>query len=200
MDVLPFKIVILIASKDPRVFMRMVQTISKFSKYTLTPAGQECLLNTCMVRSHMQVKMGYDIVVTRLSITYDLHSFFDHPAVINPLCNKSWWKNGKKHRDIGPASINTYGDQEWCQNNKLHRDNGPTIICANGGQAWYYTCERHRIAGPAIIHGDGVQLWYLYGVLQSALMAITALMIINPNDNQPKCLFFLMIKIENPHV
>ena len=39
--------------------------------------------------------------------------------------NKSWYLNGKLHREDGPAREWANGDKVWYLNGKLHREDGP---------------------------------------------------------------------------
>ena len=61
---------------------------------------------------------------------------------------KSWYLNGKKHREDGPAIEYANGYKAWYLNGELHREDGPAIEYADGDKAWYlngvrYTEERH---------------------------------------------------------
>ena len=41
--------------------------------------------------------------------------------------DKSWYLNGKRHREDGPAVEYASGDKFWYLNGKLHREDGPAI-------------------------------------------------------------------------
>lgn len=56
--------------------------------------------------------------------------------------NKSWWLNGRYHREDGPAIIYSDGYQSWYLNGKLHREDGPAIIDVDGTPSWYVTGKR----------------------------------------------------------
>ena len=63
--------------------------------------------------------------------------------------NKSWYLNGKLHREDGPAYECANGDKSWYLNGKLHREDGPAIEYANGYKYWYLndkevTEEEHK--------------------------------------------------------
>ena len=66
---------------------------------------------------------------------------------------KSWFLNGKKHREDGPAIEYANGYKSWYINGELHREDGPAIegscgYYADVDKAWYlndvqYTKEEH---------------------------------------------------------
>ena len=56
------------------------------------------------------------------------------------------------------------GDKSWWLNGKLHREDGPAIEGTNGYKAWYLNGKRHREDGPALEYADGDKCWYLNGV------------------------------------
>ena len=51
--------------------------------------------------------------------------------------NKSWYLNGKRHREDGPAVEYADGSKYWHLKYKLHREDGPAIEDANGYKSWY---------------------------------------------------------------
>ena len=53
---------------------------------------------------------------------------------------RSWYLNGKLHRDDGPAIEYASGHKEWYLNGKLHREDGPAIEYSYGYKAWYRKC------------------------------------------------------------
>ena len=91
------------------------------------------------------------------------------PENNKPVCEvyadgyKSWWLNGKLHREDGPAVETTYGDKYWYLNDKLHREDGPAAEYANGDKRWYLNDKLHREDGPAIELANGNKSWYLNG-------------------------------------
>ena len=56
--------------------------------------------------------------------------------------DKSWYLNGKLHREDGPAVEYADGSKSWCLNGKLHREDGPAIEWANGDKWWYLNGEK----------------------------------------------------------
>jgi hypothetical protein len=51
--------------------------------------------------------------------------------------------------------ISTTGTKSWYLNGKLHREDGPAVEYANGDKDWYLNDKRHREDGPAIEYADG---------------------------------------------
>jgi hypothetical protein len=51
--------------------------------------------------------------------------------------SKTWWLNGKQHREDGPAAECADGHKFWYLNDKLHREDGPAVEWADGGKRWY---------------------------------------------------------------
>jgi hypothetical protein len=56
--------------------------------------------------------------------------------------SKSWYLNGKRHREDGPAFEGANGDKSWYLNGKSHREDGPAVEWADGYKAWYLNDER----------------------------------------------------------
>jgi hypothetical protein len=54
---------------------------------------------------------------------------------------KSWWLNGKRHREDGPAIEYASGSKFWYLNGKRHREDGPAIECTNGDKHWFLNGE-----------------------------------------------------------
>ena len=54
-----------------------------------------------------------------------------------PNGNKSWYLNGKRHREDGPAVEYPNGDKEWYLNGKCHREDGPALEWPDGHKAWW---------------------------------------------------------------
>jgi starvation-inducible outer membrane lipoprotein len=69
---------------------------------------------------------------------------------------KSWWLNGKRHREDGPAAEWANGGKEWWLNGKRHREEGPATEYPGGYKSWhlngkYMTEEEHKAAmNPAV--------------------------------------------------
>ena len=86
-----------------------------------------------------------------------------------PVCktdangSKSWYINGKRHREDGPAAEYANGTKCWYINDKWHREDGPAIEYANGDKYWYIQGKRHREDGPAIEFANGTKSWYING-------------------------------------
>jgi hypothetical protein len=76
---------------------------------------------------------------------------------------KSWWLNGKLHREDGPAIDRSNGTKSWWLNGKLHREDGPAVEYASGSKCWYLNGELHREDGPAVEYASGYKAWYLNG-------------------------------------
>ena len=55
------------------------------------------------------------------------------------------------------------GTKSWYLNGKLHREDGPAMDCCNGTKCWYLNGELHREDGPAIEYSNGYKAWYLNG-------------------------------------
>jgi len=63
--------------------------------------------------------------------------------------NKSWYLNGKIHREDGPAIERANGNKFWWLNDKLHREDGPAMEWADGDKFWFLndeevTEEKHK--------------------------------------------------------
>ena len=56
-------------------------------------------------------------------------------------CDKSWYLNGKLHREDGPAFEGASGRKSWWLNGERHREDGPAIEGANGTKSWYLNGE-----------------------------------------------------------
>ena len=52
--------------------------------------------------------------------------------------NKSWYRDGKLHREDGPAFELANGNKYWYRDGKPHREDGPAIEGANGEKCWFY--------------------------------------------------------------
>jgi antitoxin component YwqK of YwqJK toxin-antitoxin module len=80
---------------------------------------------------------------------------------IYPNGNKSWFLNGKYHREDGPALEYASGDKFWFLNDKLHREDGPAVEYPGGTKEWYLNGNLHREDGPACEYTNGNKYWYL---------------------------------------
>ena len=68
------------------------------------------------------------------NITYDIEEQFDG--------DKTWYKNGKRHRENGPACEWSDGTKIWYKNGLHHRDDGPACEYANGSIDYWYNGKR----------------------------------------------------------
>jgi hypothetical protein len=64
-------------------------------------------------------------------------SFKEYTVKIYDNGNKTWYLDGKCHREDGPAIEFADGSKRWYLNGKLHREDGPAIELANGSKFWY---------------------------------------------------------------
>jgi hypothetical protein len=55
---------------------------------------------------------------------------------------KSWYLNGKFHREDGPAIEWSDGTKSWWLNGKRHREDGPAFECSDGYKAWWLNDKR----------------------------------------------------------
>ena len=56
---------------------------------------------------------------------------------------------------------NKCGTKSWWSNGKCHRDNGPAIEYTGGSKQWYVNGCRHRIDGPALEYSNGYKEWWI---------------------------------------
>ena len=61
----------------------------------------------------------------------------EYTVEVNEYGTKSWYLNGKYHREDGPAIEFANGTKSWCLNGYLHREDGPAIEWASGNKYWY---------------------------------------------------------------
>jgi hypothetical protein len=62
---------------------------------------------------------------------------------LHALCGaRSWWRDGKLHRDDGPAIEWADGYRAWYRDDKLHRDDGPAVERPNGTRQWWRNGKR----------------------------------------------------------
>jgi hypothetical protein len=76
---------------------------------------------------------------------------------------KSWYLNGKFHREDGPAIEWSDGTKSWWLNGNRHREDGPAIEDSSGTKEWYLNGKRHREDGPAVEYSEGDKEWWLNG-------------------------------------
>jgi len=53
--------------------------------------------------------------------------------------------------------------RSWYLNGRLHREDGPAVIRHDGIKYWFLNGKRHREDGPALIRADGSKEWWLNG-------------------------------------
>jgi hypothetical protein len=75
---------------------------------------------------------------------------------------KSWWLNGKFHREDGPAYEDADGTKAWWLNGVRHREDGPAYENASGYKEWWVHGKMHREDGPAAEHANGAKYWFLH--------------------------------------
>jgi len=61
------------------------------------------------------------------------------------------------------VKVDSDGSKSWYLNGKLHREDGPAIEPSKGSKAWYLNGKLHREDGPAVEYSDGDKEWYLNG-------------------------------------
>jgi hypothetical protein len=76
---------------------------------------------------------------------------------------KSWFLNGRIHREDGPAIEYANGSKQWWLNGGPHRVDGPAIEYADGRKSWHLNGNLHREDGPAYEGANGYKKWYLNG-------------------------------------
>jgi hypothetical protein len=65
----------------------------------------------------------------------------EYTVKVYPNGDKSWWLNGKCHREDGPAIERASGGKSWWLNGKCHREDGPAVEYAEGDKYWYLNGE-----------------------------------------------------------
>ena len=65
----------------------------------------------------------------------------EYTVKVNEYGTKSWYLNGKRHREDGPAIEYASGTKFWYLNGKYHREDGPAIEYASGTKSWYLNDE-----------------------------------------------------------
>ena len=65
-----------------------------------------------------------------------MSDYKEYTVIVYANGYKSWYLNGKRHREDGPAEEYANGDKCWCLNGKRHREDGPAVEYANGGKCW----------------------------------------------------------------
>ena len=99
-------------------------------------------------------------------------TFEDGYVVLDNHGIKSWYKNGKLHRDGDlPASIIEPEPGKfwkfWYKNGVKHRGNDLPALISNDLQQWCKFGMLHRDGGkPAVIYADGKEEYWIDGVRQ----------------------------------
>jgi hypothetical protein len=87
--------------------------------------------------------------------TYEYHDDFLYKKICNELHSPD---------NNTPAEEHSIGSKTWYKNGKVHRDDDlPAFIGCTGIQQYYQYGVLHRENGPAEIHPCGVNLFYLNG-------------------------------------
>ena len=61
---------------------------------------------------------------------------------VHPDGTKSWWLNGKCHREDGPAVEWADGTKSWRLHGKCHREDGPATEYSDGDKEWWLHDEK----------------------------------------------------------
>ena len=85
----------------------------------------------------------------------------EYTVKVCPNGYKTWYLNGKKHREDGPAVEDADDYKAWYLNGKRHREDGPAIEWDKDYKAWYLNGTCHREDGPALEYADGYKEWHL---------------------------------------
>ena len=85
----------------------------------------------------------------------------EYTVKVYPNGDKSWYLNGKLHREDGPAVEYADGTKSWYLNDKRHREDGPALEYADGDKYWYLNDKCHREDGPAREYANGTKFWCL---------------------------------------
>ena len=134
MDSLPIELVTIIA----------VDSFKLFTTLLLVPTigNRLCADYPQLIAREKFISIVTKEEMTSVYLNNELHSFNDQPAIVrlynNGRSEKSWCKYGKLHRRDRPAFIGEDGYKSWFWNGKRHRDNDkPAIVYANGNKSWY---------------------------------------------------------------
>jgi len=87
-------------------------------------------------------------------------------CILNSNGTKTWWENGKRHRDNDEPAVVCYdGTKEWYKNGSRHRDNDkPAATFRDGGRLYFKDGKRHRDNDkPAAICPDGTKEYWRDG-------------------------------------
>ena len=59
------------------------------------------------------------------------------------------------------CKVSEWGTKTWWLNGKRHREDGPAVEWASGTKIWWLHGKRHREDGPAFEDADGHKEWWL---------------------------------------
>lgn len=84
----------------------------------------------------------------------------EEPAITLPDGTQAWFKNGRRHREVGPAIISPQA-KEWWFNGRRHRLDGPAIEYSGGDTVWYNDGKIDRRDGPAVQYAQGSYYFFI---------------------------------------
>ena len=87
--------------------------------------------------------------------------WFEYYTRVERYCgfNDMWVLPKRLSRGIKVRTNN--GDKSWFLNGKLHREDGPAVEYSDGNKFWWLNGKRHREDGPALERSNGTKLWCL---------------------------------------
>jgi hypothetical protein len=124
-------------------------TKNKFNKHPLVVEHKEKMLEKESIK------------IVRYEDIKDFSTFTGICEDVNKI--KSWYVDGKRHREDGPAIEWHDGTKSWYAHGKEHRTDGPAIEKADGRKCWIFDGKIHRLDGPAIEWPNGYKEWYIGG-------------------------------------
>lgn len=68
---------------------------------------------------------------------YEIPPFDFTGCVEYPNGNKTFYKEGKHHRENGPAIEYSHGTKRWFKEGKRHREDGPAVEYGDGRKSWF---------------------------------------------------------------
>jgi hypothetical protein len=70
-------------------------------------------------------------------------SYKEYTVYVYANGTKSWYQNGKRHREDGPAIERANGTNLWLLNDNLHREDGPAIEYPDGRKYWFLNGDEY---------------------------------------------------------